>query len=163
MKKYILMFLFLAMAITISAALAFEYIGGYVPCYLCLIQRIPYYVALTILSLCFAIYYFFGKNFILDIGLFVCLFAMLIVFAIAIYHSGVEWNWWQGPNACLVVAGNDNSNAATLLNDLATAKPPACNEASWRFLFLSFAGWNSLISLFLSLVAFVALFNKRFK
>ena len=39
------------MAATIASALAFEHIGGYVPCALCLEQRVPYYWGIPIAAI----------------------------------------------------------------------------------------------------------------
>ena len=38
----------LASAASVGSALGFEHIGGYIPCALCLLQRIPYYVSLPV-------------------------------------------------------------------------------------------------------------------
>jgi disulfide bond formation protein DsbB len=38
----------LGMAFTVGSALAFEHIGGYIPCALCLLQRDPYYYAIPL-------------------------------------------------------------------------------------------------------------------
>ena len=43
-RMAIAIFLAVAMAATVGAALGFQYIGGYLPCKLCYEQRIPYYV-----------------------------------------------------------------------------------------------------------------------
>ena len=44
-------FLALAMAATVGTALGFEHIGGYIPCKLCLGQRIPYYTGVPVMLL----------------------------------------------------------------------------------------------------------------
>ncbi|HAH66070.1 MAG TPA: disulfide bond formation protein B, partial [Rhizobiales bacterium] len=36
-----------------------------------------------------------------------------------------------------------------------------CDEASWRFLFLSFAGWNAVVSAFLAGIAAWGAAQKR--
>ena len=38
----------LGMAATVGGALAFEHIGGYIPCALCLLQRNPYYIGIGV-------------------------------------------------------------------------------------------------------------------
>ncbi|TIT70948.1 MAG: disulfide bond formation protein B, partial [Mesorhizobium sp.] len=45
------LFLAVAMAATVGSALAFQYIGGYIPCHLCLEQRTPYYVGAPLMLL----------------------------------------------------------------------------------------------------------------
>ena len=44
-------FLALAMAATVGTALGFEHIGGYIPCKLCLGQRMPYYIGVPVMLL----------------------------------------------------------------------------------------------------------------
>ena len=44
-------FLAVAMAATVGSALAFQYIGGYIPCKLCYEQRIPYYIGVPVMVL----------------------------------------------------------------------------------------------------------------
>ena len=41
----------LAMAAIVGTALAFEHIGGYLPCKLCLEQRTPYYLGVPVMLL----------------------------------------------------------------------------------------------------------------
>ena len=43
-------FLMLAMAATVGTALGFQHFGGYIPCKLCLEQRIPYYVGVPLMA-----------------------------------------------------------------------------------------------------------------
>ena len=62
------------------------------------------------------------------------------------YHSGVEWGFWQGPTDCTGPIGNLGS-AGNLLQRLDTVKVIRCDEVQWRFLGLSLAGYNVLISL----------------
>jgi len=73
---------------------------------------------------------------------------MLYNAGLGIYHSGVEWGFWEGPAACAPSVGV--GSAADMLGQLETVRAPSCTEASWRFLGLSFAGWNVLVSLLLA-------------
>ena len=68
------------------------------------------------------------------------------------YHAGVEWKFWQGPTDCSgpVV---DLGSAGTLLQRLDTVKVIRCDEVQWRFLGLSLAGYNVLISLLMAAIA----------
>ena len=69
-----------------------------------------------------------------------------------IYHSGVEWGWWQGPTDC-----TGTLNAAPSLNDflkqLETVKVVRCDAVAIRILGLSLAGWNAVISAAMALAA----------
>ena len=86
-------------------------------------------------------------------------FAVLLLAALANawlggYHAGVEWKFWQGPTDCSgpVV---DLGSAGTLLQRLDTVKVIRCDEVQWRFLGLSLAGYNVLISLLMAVMAAV--------
>ena len=147
---------FVVAAAAILAALAFEHIGGYQPCALCLMQRTPYYIGVplaagtiiaarmsaprSVLVLCF--------------GLLAALF--LYNAGLAAYHAGVEWRFWEGPAACASSVGV--GSAAEMLSQLDTTRAPSCTDATWRFAWLSFAGWNVLVS---ALVAGLALLGLR--
>lgn len=144
----------LAAAASVGSALGFEHIGGYIPCALCLLQRIPYYVSLPV-GIVAILASSLGAPSWLTRGLLVLLGLIMVVSAgLGAYHAGVEWQFWEGPAGC---SGNLNAattNAANLLDDLNAIKPPSCTEASLRVLGLSFAGWNVIASVFLAALAF---------
>lgn len=141
----------------VGGAWLFQF-AGYLPCQLCLWQRIPYYIIIPIL---FVAAVAGPKLSRFTLGLAVVIF--LAGAALAIYHSGVEWGFWPGPTSC--GAGGDFSVTSTenLLSALETTQPPSCNEAAGRFLGLSFAGWNAVASIGLAFVCFVALRTTRNK
>ena len=74
--------------------------------------------------------------------------AFLANMAAGIYHSGVEWKWWAGPSECS--GGFELQWGEGGIVDTPIIR---CDEASWRFLGLSFAGWNAVASAFLAAVA----------
>jgi len=131
---------------TILGALAFQYIGGYVPCELCYAQRTPYYIGLPVLAAVIG-----GWGLIpvpLRIG---ATLAIAGIFAwsawLGGYHAGVEWGFWPGPNSC---SGTGAGVSFDSLNDLNAARIVPCDQVQWRFLGLSFAGYNALISLLIT-------------
>jgi disulfide bond formation protein DsbB len=71
---------------------------------------------------------------------------------LGVYHAGVEWKFWQGPTDCTGEIGNLGS-AGNLLERLDTVKVIRCDEVQWRFLGLSLAGYNVLISLAMAALA----------
>jgi disulfide bond formation protein DsbB len=78
--------------------------------------------------------------------------AMVWNAGLGVYHSGVEWRWWPGPQDC---AGTtpDFSSGGSLLDQINRTRVVRCDEAAWRFLGLSLAGYNVLISLALAAIA----------
>ena len=136
--------------LTIAAAWAFQIIGGYAPCPLCLQQRWPYYV---VVPLSFILLWQHGASLRLARGgLLVIGLVMLASAALAAYHVGIEWNWWEGPQSCAASGG-----LSGVLPDLSNARVVRCDEAPWRFLGLSFAGWNLVMSVVLAGLALNAL------
>ena len=84
-------------------------------------------------------------------------FAVLLLAALANawlggYHAGVEWKFWEGPTDCSGPVVNLGS-AGSLLERLDTEKVIRCDEVQWRFLGLSLAGYNVLISLAMAAIA----------
>jgi disulfide bond formation protein DsbB len=134
-------------AATIMTAHAFERFGGYAPCPLCLEERYAYYFGVPASFLAF---FAARANAIgaARILLLLVALAFLANAAAGVYHSGIEWKWWPGPTACS--GGFDLKWSEGGIVDTPIIR---CDEASWRFLMLSFAGWNALISAVLAAVA----------
>jgi disulfide bond formation protein DsbB len=144
---------------TILAALAFEHLGGYAPCPLCLQQRYAYYFAVPASAVAF----FFAQGHTTSVArvlLIAIAVAFLVNAGLGIYHSGVEWKWWLGPDTCAAGAATD-LGALSVAEQLANAQVIRCDEAAWRLLGLSFAGWNAVASAFLTMVAAWAAARKR--
>ncbi len=139
--------LLLALAV-ILGALAFEYVGGYAPCPLCLQQRYAYYVAIPALLL--ALWFVaLGRR-----GLAALVFAAVAAIFVAnagfaAYHAGAEWKLWPGPDTC--AAGGDlATSGGGLLKDLETTHVVRCDEPALRIFGLSLAGWNVIVCLILA-------------
>jgi disulfide bond formation protein DsbB len=79
---------------------------------------------------------------------------------LAAYHAGVEWQLWSGPDGC--TASFTSSGDLTSLTDSLLATPVVrCDEVGWSFLGLSMAGWNSLLSLDICLIALISLTQQK--
>jgi len=89
---------------------------------------------------------------LLYLGLAVLAVAALGNAVLGGYHAGVEWHWWQGPTDCSgpIV---DLGSAGNLLARLDSVKVVRCDEVQWKFLGLSLAGYNVLISLLMAALA----------
>jgi len=139
---------------TIGGAWFFQYALGYLPCELCLEQRYAYYPAIPLAVIVAAGALNGWPRRLLVAGLGIIAIAMLINAGLGVYHSGVEWKWWAGPTACGGTLG-DLGSAGDLLSRVQTTHVIRCDEAAWRFLGLSLAGYNVLISLALAGIAVV--------
>lgn len=145
-----------ASLVVVGTAWIFE-LAGYLPCQLCLWQRIPYYIAGPLLVLSGGLGL---SGAVADSKVRLALAAAGLIFVVstflAIYHAGVEWAFWPGPESCGVAGDAVETNAANLLDSLTSTVPPSCTEASARFLGLSFAGWNVIASIMIAAACFWA-------
>ncbi|KAA3516955.1 disulfide bond formation protein B [Agrobacterium vitis] len=144
----------LGMAGVVGSALAFEYLGGYIPCELCLLQRKPYYIGaaigvVTVIAAALNLPAKVTKSLILLLGLI-----MIVSAGLGVYHAGVEWHFWEGPSACSATSGAGFNSSGDILAQLNSFKGPSCTEAALRIFGVSLAGWNVLTSLVLAAIAF---------
>jgi disulfide bond formation protein DsbB len=143
----------LVLAATVGGALAFQHIGGYIPCKLCYEQRIPYYAGIPLFGLAF-VSARFGWPALLT-RLLLAAGAILMAWSgyLGIFHSGVEWGWWAGPTDCGMVTAPSGGSGQGVLDMLNEVIPPSCDKAALRILGLSLAGWNAVVSFVLALLA----------
>jgi disulfide bond formation protein DsbB len=139
-------------ALTIGGFFFFQYVMHLPPCPLCLEQREPYYVSVPLAALLFV-----GANYGASRKVLIAGFAVIAAFmlwdcGLAVYHAGVEWRWWQGPDECSGPITKFGA-ATDVLKHLDNLVLVRCDEVQWRFLGLSLAGWNALVSLALATVA----------
>ena len=147
-------------AATLAGAWFFELVLDIRPCPLCLEQRYAYYLAIPLGALvAFAAAKDAPRGVVLA-GLVILALAALGNAVLGTYHAGVEWKFWQGPTDCTGPVGNLGS-AGSLLERLDTVKVISCDEVQWRFLGLSLAGYNVLISLLMAAIAAWGMVRKR--
>jgi disulfide bond formation protein DsbB len=139
-------------AATLAGAWFFQLVLEILPCPLCLEQRYAYYLAIPLAVIVAAGALAGWPRKLLVAGLVVIAIAFVINAGLGVYHSGVEWKWWAGPTACGGTLG-DLGSAGDLLSRVETTRVIRCDEAAWRFLGLSLAGYNVLISLGLAAIA----------
>ncbi|MCU0832173.1 MAG: disulfide bond formation protein B [Rhizobiaceae bacterium] len=144
----------------IGLALAFEHVGGYVPCALCLEQRTPYYAAIPVLALALALNARVSPPWLVRAGFAIGAAIMAYGMALGMYHAGFEWGFWPGPQDCAIVSGGAAVSAGDLLGAIDSMKAPACDQAALRVLGLSFAGWNAVAALMASALAGFAAFTR---
>lgn len=139
-------------AATIAGAWYFQLVLGIVPCPLCLEQRYAYYLAIPLGLLLVLAARGGAPRSLLMAGLVLLALATLGNAGLGVYHAGVEWGFWKGPTDCSGPVVNLGS-ANDLLSRLDTVKVVRCDEVQWRFLGLSLAGYNVLISLLMAAIA----------
>lgn len=129
-----------------GGALAFEHFGGFKPCQMCYWQRHAHKAVLIISILTILARYIskdgtWDRVFMVFIGL-----ALALSFGLAFWHTGVEYQWWEGPKTCSGV-GMDSVNAQDIAAMLKPgAKILSCEDAPWHMFGISMAGYNALFS-----------------
>lgn len=131
-----------ALALIIPAALMLgalgsQYIGGLVPCEMCMWQRWPHYGAIAIALLAFVL-----PN---RVVLWVAALAILISGGIGIWHAGVEYHWWAGLTQCSQPPGS--SSTGNIIADIMKTPLVRCDEAQWTLFGISLAGYNAILSI----------------
>src|ERR1700678_2530588 len=143
------LYLGLAAFALILGALGFQYLGHLPPCEMCMWQRYPH-IAAGIVGV--------GGFLLLRASVLpgsaasgiaiVTALLILLSGAIGVYHAGVEWHFWPGPQSCTGSAfhasGSLVLNAPVVMGD----------HAAWRLFGLSLAGYNAILSLALAAVGF---------
>jgi disulfide bond formation protein DsbB len=129
-------------AAVIIAALAFEHIGGYSPCPLCLQQRYAYYLGIPALAAALVLMRLTHRKaaaaLLATVGV-----AFLVNAGLGVYQAGAEWRFWEPPATCATPTELPTFDVKNMNLDRV---PASCGVASWRFLGLSFAGWNAVAS-----------------
>lgn len=146
----------LAAAAAIGGALVFEHGLGLRPCKLCLQQRIPYYVAMAVAAGALLLPPRWQRAALVLLAL-----VFLVSAGMGVHHAGVEWGFWPGPNDCGGAPAPQAGSMGEFLDQLQTARVVSCTEAAWRFLGLSLAGWNVIVSLGLAGLALAPALRRR--
>jgi disulfide bond formation protein DsbB len=144
-------------AAAIIAAFGFQYIGGYAPCPLCLMERYAYYVGIPLVFVALVLIASDRAGWAAVVFFLVAL-AFLANAGLGVYHAGAEWKFWPGPDTCGAAAQTLGAAPGGLLQQLETTRVIRCDEAPWTFLGLSFAGWNVVTSFLIFVAALQAAF-----
>ena len=135
----------------ILGALGFQYIAHFPPCEMCHWQRWPL-IAAAVVGLLGPMVVKGDSRWLA----FVTILLVAISGGIGFYQAGVEWHFFPGPEACtgtrFVFHGLDNLNEPGAVR---------CDVAAWRFMMISLAGWNAIISLGSAFTGLVMLLRKK--
>jgi disulfide bond formation protein DsbB len=146
--------------LTMAGFFYFQYVLGYPPCPLCLEQRYAFYISVPLAAMILLGLSVGSSRKVLMLALFAIAAAMLWNAGLGVYHSGVEWHWWPGPQDCSGAVPNFNSGGS-LVDLINRTRVVRCDEAAWRFLGLSLAGYNVLVSLAIAAIAIWGAFGVK--
>ena len=129
-----------------------QYILNHEPCNLCLIERIPYFAAIILISLIFILNKF-EKIISLIVGLFFIFGA-----AVSFYHFGIEQGFFSESLVCDLGNSNKATSARDLLKQL-EENTVSCKDVTFRILGLSLATFNTIISIIISAIMYKIFIN----
>lgn len=140
----------------LGGALGSQYLGGLHPCEMCYWQRWPHGAAIVLALLAFTAPAQSGRSRVLTM---LAALAIAVSGSIGVYHAGVEAKIFQGFTQCTAIG--KGLSTAELLDQISHAPLVRCDEVQFRFLGISMAGWNAILSL--GGAALIVILNLRAK
>jgi len=141
----------------LGGALGSQYLGGLHPCEMCMWQRWPHAVAIVLALLAFTSPAESTRSRALVL---LAALAIAVSGCIGVYHAGVEAKIFEGFTQC--TATGKGLSPSELLQEISHAPLVRCDEVQFRFLGISMAGWNAILSLAgATLIVILALRGKR--
>ena len=150
-KTILNIILFICIFSLISAYFV-EYILGYKPCNLCLIERLPYFFAIIIIFLYLTINRF-EKLIFIFLGL---IFASGTI--LSFYHFGIEQGFFKESLVCISNDEISSLDKEDLIKELQN-KVVSCQDVQFTLLGLSLASINAIISFIISVITFRLFLN----
>ena len=144
-KKKFLLFTFLISLFALISAYFIEYILGYQPCNLCLIERIPYVIALIIITINFKFNHL--ERYLILLLVFVFLTSTLI----SLYHLGIEQGFIKESLVCDLKNSSKILSKEEILQQL-QQKIVSCKDVTFKILGFSLTTLNIIISLLITIV-----------
>ena len=142
-KNLLIKFIFFVSIIALASAFFIEYVLGHQPCNLCVLERIPYLLALIVVLLNYK-FIQFEKFFIL---------LLTIIFlggtALSLYHLGIEQSFIQESLVCNLKSGSNLLSKEEILQQL-QEKSVSCKDVTFKIFGLSLTSYNILISLLIT-------------
>ena len=144
-NKFILILIMLFSIFALISAYFIQYILNHEPCNLCLIERIPYFLAIFLIILTMV-----SKRFE---KIVLCLLSLVFIFGaiVSFYHFGIEQGFFSESLVCSLEKNNSNLSRIEILEQLKQTTV-SCKNVTFRIFGLSLATINTIISLILSVI-----------
>ena len=149
MLNYKSLFLNLILFVSFVALLSaffIEYILGHQPCNLCILERIPYVIAIVIILLNYK-FSQFEKIFLV---LLVIVFLTATI--LSVYHFGIEQGFIVESLVCDLKNGSEATSKEEILKQLQEQKV-SCKDVTFKILGLSLTTYNIVISILITINA----------
>ena len=151
-KTLTIKLIFLISIVALTSAFFIEHVLGHQPCNLCILERIPYLLAIIIILLNYKFIHL-EKYFILSITLI-----FLVATALSLYHLGIEQGFIKESLVCDLNNGSNLMSKEDILKQL-QQKNVSCQDVTFKIFGLSLTTYNILISLIISISTAKIYFN----
>ena len=151
-KNLLIKLIFLISVIALVSAFFIEYVLGHQSCNLCILERIPYLLAIIIILLNFKFSHY-EKFFILLLSIIFLAGAI-----ISLYHLGIEQGFIKESLVCDLKSGSNLLSKEEILKQL-HEKNVSCKDVTFKIFGLSLTSYNILISLLIAISAGKIYFN----
>ncbi|MDA7553810.1 disulfide bond formation protein B [Candidatus Pelagibacter sp.] len=151
-KNLLIKLIFLISVIALVSAFFIEYVLGHQPCNLCILERIPYLLAIIIILLNFKFSHY-EKFFILFLSIIFLAGAI-----ISLHHLGIEQGFVQESLVCDLKSGSNLLSKEEILKQL-QEKNVSCKDVTFKIFGLSLTSYNILISLLIAVSTGKIYFN----
>ena len=143
-KTVTLKLIFIISFLALASAFFIEYVLGHQPCNLCILERIPYLLALIIIVL--------NYKFIQFEWYFILLLILIFLAAtiLSLYHLGIEQGFIEESLICDLKKGSDLLSKESILKQL-QEKNISCKDVTFKIIGLSLTSYNIIISLLITI------------
>jgi disulfide bond formation protein DsbB len=151
-KNLLIKLILLISIIALISAFFIEFILGHQPCNLCILERIPYFLAIIVILL--------NYKFIEFEKIFILFLAIIFLFgtALSLYHLGIEQGLIQESLVCDLKSGSNLLSKEEILKQL-QEKSVSCKDVTFKMFGLSLTSYNILISILITFSAGKIYFN----
>jgi disulfide bond formation protein DsbB len=132
--------------VALLSAFFIEYVLGHQPCNLCILERIPYVIAIVIILLNYKFSQF--EKFFLVLLIIVFLTATIL----SVYHFGIEQGFIEESLVCDLKNSSGVTSKEEILKQLQEQKV-SCKDVTFKIFGLSLTTYNIVISILITINA----------
>ena len=145
-KPLLLKLILFVSFVALISAFFIEYVLGHQPCNLCILERIPYLLAIVIILL----NYKFSQFEKLFLVLLIIVFLTATI--LSIYHFGIEQGFIEESLVCDLKNGSGVTSKEEILKQLQEQKV-SCKDVTFKIFGLSLTTYNIVISILITINA----------
>jgi len=145
-KSLLLNLILFVSFVALLSAFFIEYVLGHQPCNLCILERIPYVIAIVIILLNYK-FSQFEKIFLV---LLVIVFLTATI--LSVYHFGIEQGFIEESLVCDLKNGSEATSKEEILKQLQEQKV-SCKDVTFKIFGLSLTTYNIVISILITINA----------